>query len=240
MDRPDVDKEPLRFRGSPVAMECFAPLTRQEAHGAMIALKLGRRAHPVMAPLRWYGVAATHGAARLRFVLPASTAPGTYTGSARIKDAEYPVVADVEARHYLVATPSRLSLEAAPGAEVAVEITLFNGGNVACHIDRAYAFGLFDVHGLERGIGAAFLAESGKGRDRIDRIAEGFAESHGGLVRVTAREGAGPLEPGEHRTLKLAFRFSDRLKEGRAYYGTLPLHNLRYYVQVRASGPARK
>lgn len=179
------------------------------------------------------------GAALLRFALPDSTPPGTYEGAVQVGKERYPVVVDVEAYPQLLLSPPQLLLQAEPGVELEAHLSLLNVGNVPCDVGRSQTFGLFDVHGAERSIGAALRNRSAKGERRLDRFAEELATSHGGLVRVAVREGSGTLPPGELRELKLTLRLPDGLEPGRTYSGTWPLHNLRYYVRIEVPGKAR-
>jgi hypothetical protein len=50
-------------------------------------------------------------------------------------------------------------------------------------------------------------------------LADELAASHGGPVRVRVPEGAGVIEPGESRNVKVAFEFHGELVAGRGYFG---------------------
>src|SRR5579863_202817 len=121
-------------------------------------------------PIVLHPIPAGATATRLRIVLPKSTPPGTYKGRVKFGDSQYPILAEVEPYPHLRLSPSRLSLEAAAGSEIEVELTLVNGGNVTCEVGKAYAFGLFDKDGLNRGTAAAFQDDAGRGRGRFDRL----------------------------------------------------------------------
>ncbi|HEY6292706.1 MAG TPA: hypothetical protein VI455_14245 [Terriglobia bacterium] len=175
-------------------------------------------------------------ATRLRLVLPESMPPGAYRGTVQVGDSRYPILAEVEAYPHLRLSPTRLSLEAAASSEVEVELTVVNGGNVICEVGRAYALGLFDKDGLNRGTAAAFQEDSPRGQERVGRLMDEFAEGYGGFLRMKVEEGAGPLEPGQLRNLRLKLKMPDRLKAGRSYFGTWSFHNLAYQVTVRAMG----
>jgi hypothetical protein len=171
-------------------------------------------------------------AARLRFSLPESTPPGTYEGTVQISGEYYPILVEVEPHPYLVISPRQLLLRVASGAEATADLVLINSGNVPCEITKAHAFGIFDIDGAERAIGAALGSSTEKGQGRLNRLLDEAADNHGGLVRVNVREGVGSIAPGELRNLRATLRFSDRLKAGHTYWGTWPLLNLRYYVQI--------
>jgi len=225
----------LRFRGSPRAIEALIPMGMPEAAERRLAVDLeveAERKPPIVVHPIPMGASAT----RLRLVLPESTPPGTYKGTVQVGDARYPIEAQVDAYRHLRLSPSRLSLEAAAGSEVEVELTVVNGGNVTCEVGRAYALGLFDKDGLNRGTAAAFQEDAPRGQERVGRLMDEFAEGYGGFLRMKVEEGAGPLDPGELRNLKLKLKMPDRLKAGRNYFGTWSFHNLAYLVTVRATG----
>jgi hypothetical protein len=206
----------------------------------MVAVNLGGRTGRHTAPLHVHTLPGQVQAARIRFELPGTTAPGTYEGDVQVDDTTYSLVAEVEPRTYLLISPSRLTLEATAGTEVGAEVTLVNAGNVSCEIGKAYTFRLFDNDSFDRGLGAALRSDSGTGLKRIDRLVEELAESHGGLVRVNIRDGAGTINPGERREIALELKFSDRLKDGRTYFGTWSLYNLNYYIRVHAGPVSRR
>jgi hypothetical protein len=224
----------LRFRGTPLRLECIATLDRPHTGAAGVVLNLGgrlgeHRSHLFL--LRTPGV----GALRMRFALPVTTPAGTYRGAAFVDSIEYPITAEVDPQPNLVASPSQLEMRAAPGATVQTELMLLNKGNVACEVGKAFVFRLFDDDSVDRGLGAALGEETEKGRGRIDRFIDEVVAVHGGPVRVAVGKGTGTIQPGEHRELGLSFRFSDKLVPGRDYYGFLSLYNLHYTVRVHAA-----
>ncbi len=233
---PSDQAAPLRFRGSPRIVQGLAPLNPDQALNAELSLDLKLpQEHRVTRqtpehPLQ--SVPLSSFASRLRFSLPESTPPGTYEGSVQIGGETYPVVVEVEPHPQLFISPRQLILQATPGQEVTVNLTLGNSGNVTCEIRKAYAFGLFEVNGLDRAIGAALTQAPAEGRTRLDKLMDEVADNHGGSVRVNVREGTGVLAPGELRDLTVTLRFTDRLKPEHTYWGTWPLYNLRYYVKV--------
>ena len=237
---------PLRFRGSPRIVEGLAPLTPQQALTASLSLDLKLpRAVQQAAPLTVQTVPVGSAATRLRFSLPESTPPGTYEGTVRIGGESYPISVEVVPHPYLAIFPRQLMLEvasphggASQGSEATVDLTLVNSGNVPCEIGKAHAFGLFDVKGADRAIGAALSDPEEKGQARLNHLMDEAANNHGGLVRVNVREGTGIIEPGELRNLHVTLRFSDRLRPGNTYWGTWPLYNLEYYVKVHVSSPS--
>lgn len=234
---------PLRFRGAPRSVEGLSVLTAQRPLTAALSLNLklprSMQAAPFTVQTEPIGSTAT----RLRFSLPESTPPGTYEGTVQIGPESYPVTVEVEPHAYLAISPRQLILVVEPGSEVTSELTIVNSGNVPCEITKAHAFGLFDVKGADRALGAALADPQVKGEARLARLMDEAADNHGGLVRVAIRDGADVIEPGEVRTLRVALRFSEHLKPGQSYWGTWPLYNLQYYVKVdvtRSAPPAPK
>jgi hypothetical protein len=229
---------PIRFHGSPRVVEGLVPFAPGPAVTATLSLDLKRaRAARPATPLALEATPIGSSAMRLQFSLPESTPPGTYDGSVQIGGDSYPITVEVEPRPYLVISPRQLVLQVAPGAEASVDLTLINTGNVACEINKVHAFGLFDVRGVDRSIGAALSDPNEKGQGRLGRFMDEAADSHGGLVRVSVKAGAGSLEPDELRTVRATLRFSDYLKPDRTYWGTWPLLNLKYYVRVTVTSP---
>lgn len=223
----------LRFRGTPLRLECIATLDRPHVGAAGVVINLGgtlgqHRSHLFL--LRTPGVAPL----RMRFALPVTTPVGTYHGAATVDSIEYPITAEVDPQPHLAASPSQLELHAAPGTTVHTELTLLNKGNVACEVGKALVFRLLAVDSVDRGLGAALAEDTEKGRGRVDRFIEEVVAAHGGLVRVAIGKGTGTIHPGEAREIALSFRFSDKLTSGRDYYGYLSLYNLHYSVRVHA------
>jgi hypothetical protein len=173
----------------------------------------------------------------LQMTLPPRTPPGTYEGTVELDGEQSPVVVEVEPEIELVLVPDQLTLRGAPGDRVQAELTIANAGNVAVEIRRAHGIGIFAEEGLERSLHRAYRDERPEGVRRIDYLADLLAEEHGGIVRVGVEEGAGDLEPGETRELRVSFHLPADLKPGHTYTGTWPLHDLRYYVRLLISEP---
>jgi len=152
---------------------------------------------------------------------------------------EHAVEIVVEPEVLLRLVPARLVFEASPGERVPFELTLVNSGNVAVDIRGAYAFGLFDVAGPERAI-ARLVADTKEGQRRVDAFADAVADEHGGLIRVKVDAGEGTIEPGAATELKITIHVPDRVRPGHTYWGTWPLHNLKYYVRITGIAVARK
>jgi hypothetical protein len=225
----------VRFEGTPTALDALVsvPGGQRREITVDVALPDMDSAQPVRALTAPVGESHT----RVRLVLAAGTPPGAYDATVHTSHDDIPAVVLVKERSHLTLTPSILRIAAQPGGEVDQHLMVFNAGNVPCRIGRTYGFGLFDSEGLDRAVGAGLLADV-SGLERVATMADSLADSHGGLVRVTVREGAGILNPGAARQLVTALRFSDQLKPGRQYFATWRLHDLHMAVFVDVFKPS--
>ena len=222
----------LHFRGLPVGLDALVCVP-QEHFGVSPKFSF----HD-LDPGAGFGVSVaplTQGATRLRMTVARNTSPGIYKGSAKVGDKTYPVEIRVEPYIHLSVSPRQVFIEAHAGQQQTEQLVLANTGNVPCDIGETHAFGLFDVLGAERGIGAAFREPGKPGQGLMDRLADELARGHAGMVRLKLKDGAGPIAPGEVRSVRIDMRMPSGLKAGHTYSGTLPLHNLRYYVKVSAT-----
>ncbi len=232
--------EPVRFRGSPERLTGAGPaLTRGPLH-LEVQLNLPEELGGATAIYAQPLTPEIGSQSWLRLSLPTSTPPGTYTGTIRVGDVAREVSVEVEPRVQFRFSPVGLVLHGAPGATVAGSFTLFNIGNAAFEVRTAYAFGVFDVDGLDNAFGKAFRARLKPDERRVDRFAEALAEGHGGLVRVGIEKGAGQVLPNTVRDVEATFRLPDRMRPGRAYAGTLPLDYARYGVRIETTGARRE
>ncbi|MFZ0274292.1 MAG: hypothetical protein WAL34_20830 [Acidobacteriaceae bacterium] len=219
---------PLRFRGAPIRLTATLhepgpppPTGRVFFPGtAPLPLRV-RRLRDTAPPLTL-----------LTFRLPRPTLPGQYDGKIELGGAERPIVVEVEPRPQMRFYPSYLSLAAHPDQHFEINVGALNLGNVRIPIQRRSTFCLFDPRGVDVAIYHALTEEPPANQRRLDRAAEGIAESHGGLVRATVREGAGDLPPGEFRELVVELHFSDRVRPGRSYYGAWFLGESGLGIQV--------
>ena len=216
---------PVRFRGTPLALTaavgeppgsyrvCFDPAAGVPPEVDAVAVA----ADPL-----------------LRLHLPRTTPPGTYEGRLIVGDRERAALITVDPEVFLRLLPERLILEASAGDQLQIDLTLLNLGNVAVELRGAYAFGMFDVGGTERAIGKMVVDGGYEGKRRVDVFADAIADEHGGVVRVKVESGAGEIAPGETRDLSVRFHVPDHVRPGRTYWGTWPIHNMRYYVRITA------
>jgi hypothetical protein len=175
---------------------------------------------------------------RLRVRLAPSTPPGRYEGSAILADTTVPVVIDVQPAPRVRASPSRFDLIAETSGSQSIEVELTNTGNVPIEIPARSSFCLFDGGGIDHAVWAALTTEPPQGKGRMDVLLDDLAMSHGGLVDVRVREGAGGLKPGETRTCRLDLGMSERLRRGRTYAGSWEVARLR--LPIRVTTPSGK
>jgi hypothetical protein len=233
---------PLRFRGTPRALEALAPVALDLPADATLVLEAvaGRRATATIEPVALQSEAAGASATWLRFDLPLQTPPGTYEGGVQVGPDRYPVTIEVQPLPDLDVTPSQLSLTAVPGGRETVELTLVNNGNVPVAIERAYAFNLLEPSAIEEAFHSA-LREHGRSLDeRLHRLAEQLDERHGGLVRVAVEAGSGALDPGEIRDVRAVLRFGKELRRGATYTTTWAIGNLNLWIEVAVQAEARQ
>jgi hypothetical protein len=224
--------EPLRFRGTPGSLS--ASIQEPESTPRRLAI------HVELAKTRaWEGgekfvarATRVESDMVLQMTLPARTPPGTYEGIVEVAGVERPVVIEVEPEVELQIVPDQLTLSGAPGDHLAADVSIANAGNVAVELRKAYAFGIFAAGGLERALHRTYTEKRAEGERRVDFLFDKLAEEHGGVVRVAVEKGAGDLEPGETREVRLNFHLPSTLQGGRTYTGTLAIHDLRYYVRL--------
>jgi hypothetical protein len=174
----------------------------------------------------------------LRLSLAADTPPGRYEGAATLGDRTVPIVIDVEPAARLRASPSRFETSATPAGSETVEIEITNAGNQLVEIPARSSFCLFDGGGIDHAVWAALTTEPPEGKGRADVLLDDLATSHGGLVDVRVRDGAGSIVPGAQRTCTVELRFSDRLRPGHRYAGAWEVAGLR--VPIRVETPRAK
>jgi hypothetical protein len=213
----------VHFEGTPTALTAVIDLPPAQRKAIMVEVQLPDV--DSAQPVRTLTAPAADVRTQVRLVLASGTPPGSYQGTVHTPLGDLPAVIIVQNRPHLILTPSMLRMSTGPGGEVTQRLTVANAGNVRCTIGSTYAFGLFETDGLDRAVGAGLLSDTG-GLDRVATIVDSLADSHGGLVRVSVREGAGALDPGEARELVAVLRFSDRLRPGHQYFSNWRLQDV--------------
>jgi hypothetical protein len=210
-------KTPIRFTGRPNRLDAALPVAI--AAGAAPDLQVDLDV-PDAEPTVGYTARPGTNALGLRLALPDSTPAGTYRGSVTIGEEKHPAVVEIHERRRVVVTPARIVLHVAlPAREAAAQLHVLNAGNAPQDLAAKQAFGLFEDHGLDRSLARAWTDAKARGVDRFGVLADELAASHGGPVRVRIDEGAGVLEPGAGREIKVGFEFHGGLVAGRGYFG---------------------
>ena len=221
----------LNFHGEPDDLEGVIQIPFSQVVAGPMTLQI--KAPTVEAPIALQAEAAGPSLTWLRFELPEATPPGTYQGTVNIGAVTYKSVVDVTPHMNFLLIPDQLALNVNPGEKVTVQLTIANLGNTTIEIPTTHGFGLFDLEGAEKGIRTALTSTSVKGQERFNRLIEGVAAGHGGLVRLLVKEGAGQVAPGESRKVLLELSIPKRLNPGHIYEGTWPLANLNYYIYIK-------
>ena len=227
----------VHFEGTPTALTALVDVPPSQRKAIMVDVQLPDL--DSAQPVRTLTAPVADTRTQVRLMLAPGTPPGSYPGTMHTPQGDLPAVIRVQDRPHLIVTPTMLRIAASPGGSVTQHLTVANAGNVPCTIGRAYAFGLFETDGLDRAVGAGLLAGTG-GLDRVATIADSLADSHGGLVRVSVREGAGVLNPGETRQLVAVLRFSDRLRPGQQYFSSWRLADVCAPVLIDVAPPRSK
>ncbi len=171
-------------------------------------------------------------APELRVRLASSTPPGRYEGAATLGDRTVSLVLEVEPASRLRVVPARIETTGKPSESESVELRFTNIGNLSIDIPARSSFCLFDGSGIDHAMWAALATDPPKGKGRLDVLLDDLSASHGGLVDVRVRDGAGPIKPGEERACRVDLGWSDRLRPGRRYVGAWEVGSLRVPVRV--------
>jgi hypothetical protein len=207
--------ETLTLSGPPRNATATLPLEGDGAQVVRVGVKLSGGPAVLRAYVRPYGA----GSGELRVKLPADTAPGEYRGEVVIGERTRPITVWVTPEPSVRVDPSQTTVRGAPGETVTFEIRLTNLGNVGFDVAKEAQVELDDDRGQLFAFGRTLRAELKDGEHRVDRLFEELRDSHGGQGRVRVVEGAGPLKPGEGRTLRCAFDVPDLARPGRSYTG---------------------
>jgi hypothetical protein len=221
---------PLQFRGKPGSLS--AAVSDDVAVARRVPVRVALASKSKDAEKLVVRASRIEGDMVLQMTLPPRTPPGQYEGEVDVEGGTRAVVIVVEPEIELQIVPDQLTLQVTPGEKAPVEVSIANAGNVAVEIRGAYALGIFAAGGLERALHRAYTDKRPDDERRIDYLGERLADEHGGVVRVAVEKGEGTIEPGEVRSVTLNFHVPSGVQPGRTYTGTMPLHDLRYYVRL--------
>lgn len=227
---------PIRFTGRPNRLDAALPMAVPAGAAPELQVELD-------VPEAMVGYTTRPGttALGLRLALPDSTPAGTYKGVVTIGEATHPAVVEIQERRRVVVTPARIAVRVElPAREAATELHVLNAGNAPLDLAAKQAFGLFEDHGLDRSLARAWTDAKARGVDRFGVLADELAASHGGPTRVRLDEGAGVLQPGEARQIKVSFEFHGELIAGRSYFGYWDVGGAVCTVRVEAVESGRE
>lgn len=161
--------------------------------------------------------------------------PGDHQAVLRAGGQSWPVRLHVLPQVEVQMTPAGLSFTGAPGERVSCRAAIANSGNVAVELPKLAPVGIFADDGLE----SAFAATYADGADDFEEVFEAFhrrlREAHGGLMKLSITEGAGPLAPGASAVLEITAQLPEKLTRGRRYHGVWRTGFLNVAVKVTAS-----
>lgn len=218
----------LRFSGPPRRVQALVPASAASLAGAIVTVSIGDGSVDIPSVV----VPFAPGSTAIRLVptetLPAGTFAGTLAVGEQAWEADVEVLEWVKSRVY----PARIRIDLA-GSEVIVD--LVNLGNVDIAIQKAYAIPLEQAGVLSRAIAAGIGAKDG-GAQRWAAAADSVAADHVGIARVSIRDGAGPVPPGQAARITGALRLPERLATGTTYIGKWRLPGASVALRVTPTG----
>lgn len=225
----------ITLSGPPGSMSAIVQMDAGGVVVVPIAIKLGDGPVICRAHVRPFG----RGTSEIRLRLPGETPPGRYSGEGPFAGEPRAVTVEVEPVVRIRLHPKRTTLEAAGGAGPGFAVTVVNTGNVSVAIPEAAVFDLDDEESQDRALGRAMRARLVEGERLVDRVFDEIRESHGGEARLAVVEGAGPLEPGETRTLRCQLVLPTSVQAGRTYTGGWEIGNTTHLftIEVTKNGP---
>ncbi len=129
-------------------------------------------------------------------------------------------------------------IKAGAGATVHTDLTTANVGNVPVNVQANHTFCIFDGTGIDRAFFTSLTEDRSDGKKRVDRLLDGLAGAHGGLVRLQVEKGSGDIAPGDIRELHVVLRFPHELHPGQSYSGVWSISTSNYYVQIEVTETA--
>jgi hypothetical protein len=176
----------------------------------------------------------------VRTRLDRHTPPGRYDAVLKIGNKSHPLALEVEPLVELWPEPPMLAFQGAPDTKVDAEFILVNKGNTQAEVPENGAVGVFDVNGVETAIGRAYRAEAKDGHERLGIFVEALRERYGGLLKLKVEYGAGPIEPGAVRTVRVSLQLPAKLSIGYVYSGNWNFANLSYLIKIAVIEGAAK
>lgn len=224
------------MRGTPPNLFAALRLTPSQSESLTISLDSADaadiRVFQANPPVVEVSTASDSGISRIHLRLPRTTPPGTYRGRMETEEQSRSLVIEVEPRKRVSILPKRTSISAAAGAMAELRLCLVNLGNVPFDIPKAGGFGLFQKQGMDLAVGRTFQEKPVEGERSIDRFMEALRDGYGGVVKLKIREGAGMLEAGDSRDVKLVFQIPSQLSPNFSYWGIWSIHDYNYKIEI--------
>jgi hypothetical protein len=172
------------------------------------------------------------GEGRLRLRLADATPPGHYAAEMRIAGKAYPVALDIHPLQRLSISPGSADFQGKPGASAAAEMSLTNHGNVPIIVPETAIVMLNDDQAIEAAFADGVCQDSDDALVVVGYLLRGLRAGYSGPLKLLIAEGAGSVEPGQRRTLKVTTNIPKKLTPGHSYDGIWEIGPLRHRVNV--------
>jgi hypothetical protein len=172
------------------------------------------------------------GEVQLRLRLADATPPGHYAAEMRIAGKAYPVALDIQPVQRLSISPRSADFQGKPGTSAAAEMSLTNHGNVPIIVPETAIVMLNDDQAIEAAFADVVPQDSDDAQVLVGQLLRGLRAGYSGPLKLLIAEGAGSVEPGKQRTLKVTTNIPKKLTPGHCYDGTWEIGPLRHRVNV--------
>jgi hypothetical protein len=172
------------------------------------------------------------GESRLCLRLADAAPPGHYAAELRIAGNAYPAALDIHPVPRLSISPGNADFQGKPGASASAEMSLTNNGNVPIMVPETAIVMLNDDRGFEAALADVTRQNSDDVSVLVGHFLRGLRARYGGPLKLNIAEGAGSVEPGQQRTLKVTTDIPKKLKPGHSYHGIWEIGPVRHRVNV--------
>lgn len=97
--------------------------------------------------------------------------------------------------------------------------------------------GAFANDGLATALASTFEMDATDPQQMLGNFVLRLREGYAGLVRMRFENGKTPLNPGEHRTIRVSATLPAKMKSGRSYFYVLEYGGLNIAVQIQSTRP---
>jgi hypothetical protein len=222
---------PLRLFGPPNRLSFTGPeLGESDSCAVILPDSLQRYAEARAVPLAVR--TGRTGAKGLRMRLARTTPPGRYAAELQVSGKSYPLTLDVASAPRLRIFPLSADFEGKSGETAEAEVNFANDGNVEITVPETVAVGIYDDHGIEAAFADTYRQDSDNAEVLVGHWLRKLREGYGGLLKLQIVEGAGALEPGQQRVIKIATRLPKKLKPRHSYHGIWEFGPVFYRIGV--------